>query len=251
MHAWVSLLYFWHLKSWPCQFSPVSIHISLQSQLPQQRCCKEIPWHLNKECPLTTIYIWERNVLFNDALNTFYLRLYGVRHMVKDHSDSQKGNRCRHNGYSYRLTARVLLYVPSHRQDSTYHGLWYISRDTLAGTKNSSMGPPHEGSIRRHIAPWPNALITELHLAPCLLKWGSHACLAFARIFLASEIVTVPVFPCLHTHLLTVPPTPNNEAIAKWCCKEMPWHLDKECLLTTINIWIQESLFKLLACTMT
>ena len=34
----------------------------------------------------------ERNCLFNDALNTFYLRLYGVRHMVKDHSDSEKGN---------------------------------------------------------------------------------------------------------------------------------------------------------------
>ena len=34
----------------------------------------------------------ERNVLFNDALNTFYLRLYGVRHMVKDISDSEKGN---------------------------------------------------------------------------------------------------------------------------------------------------------------
>ena len=34
----------------------------------------------------------ERNVLFNDALNTFYQRLYGVRHMVKDHSDSEKGN---------------------------------------------------------------------------------------------------------------------------------------------------------------
>ena len=33
----------------------------------------------------------ERNVLFNDALNTFYLRLYGVRHMVKDYSDSEKG----------------------------------------------------------------------------------------------------------------------------------------------------------------
>ena len=32
------------------------------------------------------------NVLFNNALNTFYLRLYGVRHMVKDHSDSEKGN---------------------------------------------------------------------------------------------------------------------------------------------------------------
>ena len=34
----------------------------------------------------------EGNVLFNDALNTFYLRLYGVRHMVKDHYDSEKGN---------------------------------------------------------------------------------------------------------------------------------------------------------------
>ena len=32
----------------------------------------------------------ERNVLFNDTLNTFYLRLYGVRHMVKDHSDTEK-----------------------------------------------------------------------------------------------------------------------------------------------------------------
>ena len=30
--------------------------------------------------------------LFNDALNTFYLRLYGVGHMVKDHSESERGN---------------------------------------------------------------------------------------------------------------------------------------------------------------
>ena len=36
--------------------------------------------------------VQRENVLFNDALNTFYLRLYGVRHMVKDHSDSEKGN---------------------------------------------------------------------------------------------------------------------------------------------------------------
>ena len=34
----------------------------------------------------------ERNGLFTKALNTFYLRLYGIRHMVKDHSDSEKGN---------------------------------------------------------------------------------------------------------------------------------------------------------------
>ena len=30
----------------------------------------------------------EGNFLFNDALNSFYLQLYGVRHMLKDHSNS-------------------------------------------------------------------------------------------------------------------------------------------------------------------
>ena len=34
----------------------------------------------------------EGNVLFNDALNTFYLQLYGIVHMVKEHSDSERGN---------------------------------------------------------------------------------------------------------------------------------------------------------------
>ena len=47
---------------------------------------------------------------------------------------------------------------PSHRQDSTYHSLCFTSCGALAGTRNSSMGPPHEGSIRRPIAPWANAL---------------------------------------------------------------------------------------------
>ena len=98
----------------------------------------------------------EGNVLFNDALNTFYLRLYGVR----------EETRCCYIGYSFRLAARLLLYAPSHRQDSTYHGLCYTSRGALAETRNSSMGPPHEGLIRGPIAPWTNALTTELHLAP-------------------------------------------------------------------------------------
>ena len=78
----------------------------------------------------------------------------------------RKETRCRHIGYSFRLTARVLLYAPSHKQDSTYHGLWYTSRGALAGTWNSSVGSPHEGSILRPIAPWANALTTELYLAP-------------------------------------------------------------------------------------
>ena len=56
----------------------------------------------------------------------------------------RKETRCRHIGYSFRLTAKVLLYAPSHRQDSTYHSLCYTSLGALAGMRNNSMGPPHE-----------------------------------------------------------------------------------------------------------
>ena len=35
-------------------------------------------------------YSEEWRKCFNDALNAFYLRLYGVGHMVKDHSYSEK-----------------------------------------------------------------------------------------------------------------------------------------------------------------
>ena len=119
----------------------------------------------------------EREMFYLTTHSThFYVGLYGVRHMVKDHSDSEKGNPLPPH---YRLTARVLLYGPSHRQDNTYHGLCYTSRGALAGTRNSSMGPPHEGSIRRPIAPWANALplsyvplrITEWILTILAILW--------------------------------------------------------------------------------
>ena len=79
----------------------------------------------------------EGNVLFNDSLNTFYLRLYGVTHMVKDIQIERVETRC-----SFQLAARVLLYASSHRQDNTYHSLCYTRRGALAGTRNSSMGLP-------------------------------------------------------------------------------------------------------------
>ena len=40
----------------------------------------------------------EGNVLFNNTLNTFYLWIYGVGHMVKDHSAREET--CCHMGYS-------------------------------------------------------------------------------------------------------------------------------------------------------
>ena len=53
-------------------------------------------------------------------------------------------------GYSFRLAARVLLYAPSYRQDSTYHDLCYTSRGALAGTRNSSMGPSLRIDLTTH-----------------------------------------------------------------------------------------------------
>ena len=63
-------------------------------------------------------------------------------------------------GYCFRLTARVLLYAPSHRQDNTYHGLCYTSRGVLAGReivqwvhymKDRSDDPSHH---ERTLLPW-------------------------------------------------------------------------------------------------
>ena len=95
----------------------------------------------------------EINGLFNDALNTFYLRLYGVGHMVKYHSESERGNPLPPHRLLFPISSKGgFICISSHRQDNTYHDLCYTSRGAMAGTINSSMGPPHEGSIRRPIA---------------------------------------------------------------------------------------------------
>ena len=48
----------------------------------------------------------EGNTLFNDALNTAYLRLYGVGHMVKDHSDSETGNPLPPHGLLFPISSK-------------------------------------------------------------------------------------------------------------------------------------------------
>ena len=103
-------------------------------------------------CNSTLTPLRERNVLFNDVLNTFYLRLYGVRHMVKDHSDSEKGNPLPPH--------RLLLSINSKGS--------FICTITLRITHTTAfvtpvvehwlereiaVGPPHEGTIRRPTAP--------------------------------------------------------------------------------------------------
>ena len=62
----------------------------------------------------------------------------------------RKETRCLHICYSYRLTARVLLYAPSHRQDSTYfvtpvveHWLEREIAQWVHPMKDRSDDPPH------------------------------------------------------------------------------------------------------------
>ena len=87
----------------------------------------------------------EGNFLFNDALNTIYLRLYVVRHMVKH----QKGNPLPPHGLFFPISSKgSFIYI----QDNTYHGLCYSIAQWVH----------HEGSIRRPIAPWANVLTIGL-----------------------------------------------------------------------------------------
>ena len=105
----------------------------------------------------------------------FYLTTHST-HFIYGHMASdiwlwtilivRKETRCRHIGYSFRLTARVLLYALSHRQDNTYHGLCYTSRGALAGTRNSSMGPTHRTISERSTS--------ELRPAPAASEKKCH-----------------------------------------------------------------------------
>ena len=82
--------------------------------------------------------IKEGNVLFNDTLNTFYLQLYGVRHMVKDHSDGEKGNPL--------LPHRLLFLINS-------KGSFILTTDNIAHT-TAFVTPVVEHWLEREIAQW-------------------------------------------------------------------------------------------------
>ena len=59
-----------------------------------------------RKCFISQILGKEGTVLFNDTLNTFYLRLYGVGHMVKDHSDSERGNPLQPHGLLFPINSK-------------------------------------------------------------------------------------------------------------------------------------------------
>ena len=121
----------------PCGINPTTQHII------SERSTSELHPAPSLQLNYLVSIEKERNVLFNDTLNTFYSRLYGVGHMVKDHSATEETCCCHYTGYSFLLAARVVLYAPSHRQDRTYHDLCYITCGARNCSKQTWMTPCH------------------------------------------------------------------------------------------------------------
>ena len=82
----------------------------------------------------------EGNALFNDALNTFYLRLYGVARMVKDHTNSERGNPLSPHGLLFQFSSKGSFYM-HHPTDRITHTRSFVT-------------PVVEHWIEREIAQW-------------------------------------------------------------------------------------------------
>ena len=79
----------------------------------------------------------EGNVLFNDALNIFYLQLYAVGHNYDKGPLRERENNPLPALYGLLIpsSSKAFLCAPSYKQDSTHHGLCYTSCGALAGRK--------------------------------------------------------------------------------------------------------------------
>ena len=96
----------------------------------------------------------EGNVLFNDALNTFYLRLYGVKHMVMDHSDSEKGNPLPTHRLLFPISSKGSFIYMHHPTDRIAHTTAVVTPVVEHWLEREiAQWVHHEGSIRRPIAP--------------------------------------------------------------------------------------------------
>ena len=78
--------------------------------------------------------------LFHEALNTFYSRLYDVRHMVKDHSDSERGNPLPPHGLLFPISSKGSFYM-HHPTDRIIHTTAFVT-------------PVMEHWLEREIAQW-------------------------------------------------------------------------------------------------
>ena len=81
----------------------------------------------------------EGNVLFNDALNTFYLQLYGITHMVRDISD----------GLLFPINSKGYFKCIIHSTDRITHTTAFVTPIAKHWLEREiAQWVHHEGSIR-------------------------------------------------------------------------------------------------------
>ena len=93
----------------------------------------------------------EENVLFNDTLNTFIVWLYGIRHMVKDHSDSERGNPLLPHGLLVSINSKGSFYM-HYSTDRIAHTAAFV-RPVVEHWLEIAQWVNHEGWIRRPYTP--------------------------------------------------------------------------------------------------
>ena len=81
----------------------------------------------------------------------FVLRLYGVRHMVKNHSDSERGNPLPPHGLLFPTSSKGYMHHPKDRITHTTVFVTPVVEHWLE--REIAQWVHHEGSIRRPIAP--------------------------------------------------------------------------------------------------
>ena len=102
---------------------------------------------------------WTRNkrkeMLYLTTHSThFYLCLYVVGHMLKDHSDSESGNLLLPHGLLFPINSKgsficIIPQTGQHIAQPLLHQSW-----STGWNEKRLNGSTHEGSIRRSIAPW-------------------------------------------------------------------------------------------------
>ena len=75
--------------------------------------------------------------MFYLTMHSTHLRLYDVRHMVKDPLDNKRGNTLLPHGLLFPISSKgsFICIIPQ-EQDNTYHSLCYTSCGALEGTIN-------------------------------------------------------------------------------------------------------------------
>ena len=92
------------------------------------------------------IHMKGRECLFNDALNTFSLRLYGVGYMVKNYSDIERGNPLSLYGLLFSISKGSYMHHPI---DMIAHTTTFVTQVVEHWQEQEIT---HWGTIRRPIA---------------------------------------------------------------------------------------------------